>query len=108
MFRRPNGRLSLRLSGRIIQGIGSIISGKNTSYNKNSMDYADQSRPVMTLGYGSFADRGPKLLDRVREAIRMLHYRIRSEDGYVQWIKRFIVFHGKQHPFLAVVCSNRQ
>ncbi len=28
----------------------------------------------------------------------MLHYSIRTEDAYVQWIKRFIVFHGKRHP----------
>jgi Phage integrase, N-terminal SAM-like domain/Phage integrase family len=62
------------------------------------MDYADQSRPAITPGYRSPADRGSKLLDRVREAIRTLHYSIRTEDAYVQWIKRFIVFHGKRHP----------
>ncbi|MGA9396606.1 MAG: integron integrase [Azonexus sp.] len=40
----------------------------------------------------------PKLLDRVRERIRFKHYSIRTEDSYVQWIKRFILFHGKRHP----------
>jgi len=40
----------------------------------------------------------PKLLDRVREAIRLRHYGQRTEDAYVGWIRRFIVFHGKQHP----------
>lgn len=40
----------------------------------------------------------PKLLDLVREKLRLLHYSIRTEDQYVQWIKRFILFHGKRHP----------
>jgi integron integrase len=40
----------------------------------------------------------PKLLDQVREAIRMRHYSLRTEEAYVSWIKRFILFHGKRHP----------
>ena len=52
----------------------------------------------MTPGSGSPNDRGPKLLDRVREAVRTLHHSIRTEDAYVQWVKRFVVFHGKRHP----------
>ena len=40
----------------------------------------------------------PKLLDRVREAIRTRHYSRRTEKAYVTWIRRFIVFHGKRHP----------
>lgn len=40
----------------------------------------------------------PELLDRVRERIRFKHYSIRTEDSYVQWIRRFILFHGKRHP----------
>jgi integron integrase len=41
---------------------------------------------------------GPKLLDRVRAAIRARHYSRRTEETYVGWIKRFILFHGKRHP----------
>jgi Phage integrase, N-terminal SAM-like domain len=41
---------------------------------------------------------GVKLLDRVRDAIRMRHYRRRTEDAYVYWIRRYIVFHKKVHP----------
>lgn len=37
-------------------------------------------------------------LQRVRAAVRTLHYSIRTEEAYVQWIRRFIVFHGKRHP----------
>lgn len=40
----------------------------------------------------------PKLLDQVRDAVRVRHYSIRTEAAYVNWIKRFILFHGKQHP----------
>lgn len=34
----------------------------------------------------------------VREAIRVRRYSIRTEQAYVQWIRRFIVFHGLRHP----------
>ena len=40
----------------------------------------------------------PGLLDRVRDRIRLKHYSIRTEQAYVDWIRRFILFHGKQHP----------
>ena len=40
----------------------------------------------------------PRLLDRVRDRIRAKHYSIRTEQAYVDWIKRFIHFHGKRHP----------
>ena len=40
----------------------------------------------------------PRLLDRVRGEIRARHYSIRTEDAYVQWIRRFILFHGRRHP----------
>ena len=39
-----------------------------------------------------------RLLDQVRDRIRMKHYSIRTEQAYVSWIKRFILFHNKQHP----------
>lgn len=40
----------------------------------------------------------PKLLDQVRDRIRVKHYSISTEKLYVQWIRRFILFHGKRHP----------
>jgi integron integrase len=39
-----------------------------------------------------------RLLDQVREVIRVKHYSIRTEEAYVQWIRRYILFHGKRHP----------
>lgn len=44
--------------------------------------------------------KAPRLLDRVRDAIRRRHYSDRTEETYVQWIKRFIYFSGKRHPEL--------
>ncbi len=38
------------------------------------------------------------LLDRVRNKIRLKHYSLRTEQTYVDWIKRFILFHGMRHP----------
>ncbi len=40
----------------------------------------------------------PKLLDRVRQATRTRHLSRRTETSYVSWIRRYIIFHGKQHP----------
>lgn len=40
----------------------------------------------------------PKLLDRMRAEIRVRHYSIRTEEAYVDWARRFILFHDKKHP----------
>ena len=42
--------------------------------------------------------RPKKLLDQARDAIRLKHYSIRTEQAYVGWIKRYIYFHGVRHP----------
>ena len=40
----------------------------------------------------------PRLLDQLRRAIRVRHYSIRTEATYVDWVRRFILFHDKRHP----------
>jgi len=40
----------------------------------------------------------PKLLDQVRHALRTKHYAMKTEQAYVHWIKRYILFHNKRHP----------
>jgi hypothetical protein len=47
--------------------------------------------------------RGPspqprKLLDHVRDVLRVNHYSVRTEEAYVGWIRRFILYHNKKHP----------
>jgi len=44
------------------------------------------------------ASRKPRLLQRVRDALRLRHYSLRTERAYVAWIRRYILFHGKRHP----------
>src|SRR5919201_5133729 len=40
----------------------------------------------------------PRLLDRVRAVLRRKQYSLRTEEAYVAWIKRYILFHHKRHP----------
>jgi len=40
----------------------------------------------------------PRLLDQLRDAIRVRHYSIRTEKAYVDWCRRYILFHSKRHP----------
>jgi hypothetical protein len=42
--------------------------------------------------------RPKKLLDRVRDVLRVKHYAYRTEKTYIFWIRRYILFHGKKHP----------
>jgi integron integrase len=42
--------------------------------------------------------REPRLLDQVRNSLRRLHYSYRTEQAYLQWVRRFIYFHEKRHP----------
>ena len=54
-------------------------------------------RRAITLSQPAVA-QAPKLLDRVRAAIRARHYSLRTEEAYAGWIRRFILFHNKRHP----------
>jgi integron integrase len=65
----------------------------------SSLLYGVRASPLRLLSEASPpAPRSPRLLDRVREAIRSRHYSRRTEKAYVHWIRRFIFFHGKRHP----------
>ena len=46
----------------------------------------------------STTENPPKLLEQVRNRLRVKHYSIRTEQAYTDWIKRDILFYGKQHP----------
>ncbi len=52
-------------------------------------------RPILDV---ASVGHKPKLLDQVRNIIRRKHYSIRTEQAYVDWIKRFIIYHNKCHP----------
>ncbi|HIP70654.1 MAG TPA: integron integrase, partial [Anaerolineae bacterium] len=40
----------------------------------------------------------PKLLDQVRQTLRVKNYSYRTEKSYVYWIKQYILYHNKRHP----------
>ncbi|MCP5133688.1 MAG: integron integrase [Gammaproteobacteria bacterium] len=43
-------------------------------------------------------DVKPKLLDQIRDKIRLKHYSIRTEQAYIDWSRRYILYHNKRHP----------
>jgi hypothetical protein len=49
-------------------------------------------------GPAAFSAQPPKLLDRLREALRSRHYSRRTEQTYCQWVRWFIYFHNLRHP----------
>jgi Phage integrase, N-terminal SAM-like domain len=50
------------------------------------------------LFLGTMESQPKKLLDQVRDAIRLKHYSYRTEQSYVGWVRRYILFHNKTHP----------
>jgi Phage integrase, N-terminal SAM-like domain len=42
--------------------------------------------------------RPKKLLEQVSDVIRLKHYYYQTEKSYINWIKRYILFHNKRHP----------
>jgi len=66
-----------------------------------------QARAALTFLYGGVLGidlgelpqpRPPRLLDQLRLVLRVRHYAPSTEDCYVQWARRFILFHRKRHP----------
>ena len=54
--------------------------------------------PAMTGAHLPESGPPPKLLDRVGIVVRLKHYSRRTEKAYVDWIRRYILFHKKKHP----------
>lgn len=54
--------------------------------------------PIPSAPISGEAASRPKLLAAVRTAIRLRHYSHRTEDAYIAWIRRFVLFHGMRHP----------
>lgn len=62
------------------------------------MDRHRSSSPPAEGAAGAAEAFAPRLLDQLREVIRTRHYSIRTEEAYVDWARRFILFHGRRHP----------
>jgi integron integrase len=63
--------------------MGGIISSQSSA-----------SKPAITAVHNEKRE----VLERMRQAIRIRHYSLRTEEAYLAWIKRFIIFHDKKHP----------
>ncbi len=53
---------------------------------------------MMSSTLSALAPPSPRLLEQVRERIRVKHYSLRTKQDYLGWIKRYILFHDKRHP----------
>jgi hypothetical protein len=60
--------------------------------------YPAASRDVVLRVPSLLPARPPRLLERVRAALRARHYSGRAKDAYIAWIRRYILFHDKRHP----------
>jgi hypothetical protein len=65
------------------------FSGQPVTRHTPAMDY--QIR-------GAENKSAPRLLDRLRTAIRTKHYSPKTEEAYVRWARQFVLFQGKRHP----------
>ena len=55
--------------------------------------------PLHSINHRTLPPPGaPRLLDRVRQAVRVRHDCVRTEKSYVGWLRRFILYHHKRHP----------
>lgn len=62
------------------------------------MEYCIYNQLISIGRYGMELNQSSTLLGRVREVIRYKHYSIRTERCYVEWVRRFVAFHGRRHP----------
>ena len=76
-------------AGKALKTKGIVQGGARPTVRKHGMDRHEDPAPTRSQ---------PRLLDQVRGVIRRLHYSIRTEQAYVDWIRRFILFHRKRHP----------
>src|SRR5262245_43735267 len=90
----PTAGSSLRPAARRVSMPSNADSTRHPSSRPRPMSAPDPRLPPEP----SLPPRQPRLLDRVRQAARVRHYSYRTEEAYVQWIRRFVLYHGKRHP----------
>ena len=77
------------------------MSEKDTNLTKNPQKTQPDNGLIEEAApkpIGISVSKPKKLLDQVSEALRTKHYAYRTEETYVDWIKRYILFHKKRHP----------
>jgi Phage integrase, N-terminal SAM-like domain len=90
--------------GRRVSAMGHHDTGKSQRQTRRravpvaSPTLGPAAIPVSDPASALAPPPGLKLIDQLRHALRVRHYAIRTEQAYVDWARRFIHFHGKQHP----------
>ena len=92
--------LGMKVRRRVIGMVHADIDAKKIGYDGHFFRFFFSLLGVTMLNPddNTKASQPPKLLEQVRSRLRVKHYSIRTERTYVDWIKRFIWFHGKRHP----------
>lgn len=93
----PNPKFGVAKQIRNSGQRGPVLTFEDSREDQGSWDQR-ASGIVRDSGALGKSDDPPKLLDRVRAKLRVAHYSIRTEESYLAWIRRFILFHGKRHP----------
>ena len=89
-------------AGRLARVMGAdlrlVDGGRKSEYDGVSLSCRHMPTDPASLPSPA-SGRGPRRLEeRVREACRLRHYSLRTEEAYWMWVRRFILFHGKRHP----------
>jgi integron integrase len=98
-IRGEAARALYRLDDSCPCSLPGLFSGTMVRQANERMRYPTAPDPPLVVREPNLTTpRSPKLLDRVREAIRLRHRSRSTEKAYVGWIRRYILFHGKRHP----------
>ena len=74
-----------------------MVASAEQSWENERMQTGPAAKSENVLP-GTLVAGKPRLLDQMRGALRRKHYSLRTEEAYLGWVRRFILFHGKQHP----------
>ena len=83
------------------EGRGAV---QDSRHQQGFLETLGRERCLSRKGYvthctlGCSMESKPKLLDQMRQVMRLKHMSIRTEETYVSWAKRFILFHQKRYP----------
>jgi integron integrase len=93
-------RLSWLVTGRVAEPKDEFgVGGREPQRGRRPTDSVRVRHPsAAPQATGSAQPPGGRLLDQLRERIRLRHYSLRTERAYVAWARRFIVANGKRHP----------
>jgi integron integrase len=73
-------------------------SGEDAPAPQNPTELPDQSDRPPEVAAAPAPPAGPRLYDVMREKMRTRHMALRTEQAYIQWIRRYVAFHRRRHP----------